>query len=280
MKNIPIIVDGPNYVNRLLELGIKKRFVALQLSGRSLIEFANHMLSSSEEVELDGQCKTLEFVCSQHCFGPSKNKFSLDEQTKFLKRLGMESGVFVEQVTIPGSSEKGVDATVQSKLEELAAESDAIILVSHDRDFIPVLHKLRHKTRVICIAISDNFPPELGNEAHHIISVGRGIPWLFTYKYPWIPIDTLTLEQCADLYANADDRKFNQVRITNNGYVYIECENLDYTGNCIARFETLCAYNRYVGPVAASQSDYIQQEFDDITKVHRENLRGYFDYHP
>ncbi len=278
--NIPIIVDGPNYVNRILELGIEKRFVASQLSGRGMIEFVNHMLSNTHELELKGQCQTLEFVCSQRCFGPSKSKFSTEEQKAFLDRLGMESGVFVEQVTIPGTSEKGVDATIQSKLEDLAADSDAIVLVSHDRDYIPVLRKLRHKTRVICIAVNDNFPAELGYEAHHIIRVGREIPWLFTYRYPWIPVDTLTLEQCADLYANADDRKFNQVRIANNGYVYIECEDLNYTGNCVARFEITCAYNGYVGPVAASDADYIKQEFADITKVHREGLRGYFDYHP
>lgn len=280
MENIPILVDGPNYVNRVLELGIHKHFVASQLSGRGLISFVNHMLSGSEELQTDAECQTLEFICSQRNFGPSKAKFTNEEQDTFLKRLGMESGVFVELVTIPGSSEKGVDSTIQSKLEDLAPESDFIVLVSHDRDFIPVLHKLRHKTRVICIAIHDNFPAELGNEAYHVIHVGREIPWLFTYQYPWIPVDTLTLEECADLYANADDRKFNQVRITNNGYVYIECEDLAYTGNCVARFETSCAYNGYVGPVAASQTDYIQQEFDDIAKVHREGLRGYFDYHP
>ena len=278
--NIPVLVDGPNYVNRVLQLGVDKRFVASQLSGRGLIDFLNHVLSRTTEFRVSGECQTLEFVCSPRNFGPTNAKLTNDEQRGLLSRLGMETGVFVESVIIPGSSEKGVDATIQSKLEEFSLQFEFAVLVSHDRDFIPVLRKLRHRTRIVCVAVGDDFPTELANEAYHTISIGMEMAWLFSYSYPWIPVKTLTMEQCADLFANADDRKFNQVRLSNNGYVFIACDDLSYTGNSVARFEAFSPYNGYVGPKAASSPEYIKQEYADIVAAHKKRLRGYIDYSP
>lgn len=61
-------------------------------------------------------------------------------------------------------------------------------------------------------------------------------------------IETLTLDELKELIANADDRYDNQLRVKNNGEVFISrtvgAENI---GDLKFRFETFDAGNGYVG---------------------------------
>ena len=120
MANVPIVIDGPNFVSRMIEMGIANRFIASQLCMTGLRHFVNQFLA--ELPNSFGQSDTVEFICSQKHLGPGNKKLTKDEQKLFLDRLMNEIGVHVDQVNIPGSSEKGVDATVQIKLEEFAQE--------------------------------------------------------------------------------------------------------------------------------------------------------------
>jgi len=279
MDNIPILIDGPNFINRLIELGIKNKFIACQLTLRGLLEFVNQQLKKINDIK--GRCNTVEFVCSTKRFGPTKNKFTEEEQNSLLHRLMRENGVYVDKIDIPGSTEKGVDSTIQSKIEDFVKHYDAIVLVSHDRDYIPVMKKLRHKIKIITVAINDKFPHELANESFAVIELGPHFVWLFNYSYPFYPIETFTVEQCEDLYSNADDRKFNRVVITKNNYVCIaNDEDINNFFNFKCYFESLVPYNGYVGPLGASDENYIKTEYQDIMNAYKKGFSGYIDFHP
>jgi len=279
MPNVPIIIDGPNFISRMAELGIKNKFIASQLSAAGLRDYVNHFLS--ELPDPPGKSEVVEFVCSQKQMGPEKKKLSQDEQTVLLARLMNEVGVYVDQVNIPGSSEKGVDATVQVKMEEFAKKHPAIVLVSEDRDYVPVLHKLRHETRVITIAVRKDFPLELKNESYATIQVGNEYLWFFTYSYPRYDVNSFTVEQCADLYANADDRTFNRVSISHTGYVFMASGDM-LAKDSLAKvaFESFCPYNGYVGPFAASDDKYMAEKHIDLVKAWKDGHTGILDWRP
>lgn len=279
MVNIPVLVDTPNYINRLLDIGIHPRHISRQLSGVAL---AAHL---TEEVRrlphTTGTCETVEFVCSPRLFGGGSKKFTPTQQAHLLDRLRRETGVHVDQVNIPGTSEKGVDTTIAGRLEDLAGTAPAVVLLSADRDFIPTLHKLRRRLRVILVKLVDPFPVELANEAFATIDMVESQAPTFHYSYPHFNIESLTLEQIQELYAEADDRALNQVRVRNDGMVFISRDHVGANSleDIKFRLETFGARNGYVGPKAASDEKYIDSEFANLTRAWRTGFRGYLDHH-
>ena len=123
MKNIPIIVDGPNFINRVIELRIDPCHIARQLSLQSLMELVNERIVKIKR--LSSQSESVEFVCSKKRFGPKEHQFSEEQQALLLDRLRGQTGVYVDIVDIPGSSEKGVDQTISGKMEDYAADIDS-----------------------------------------------------------------------------------------------------------------------------------------------------------
>jgi NYN domain len=276
--NIPVIIDGSNFVPRVIELGVNPRFISQQLSIRGLIDLLNERLPDVQFVK--GQCETAEFVCSQKLLGSSKTKLTKPEQDVLLARLRSETGVYVDEINIPGGTEKGVDTTVAGRLDDLASSKGCCVLVTRDRDYIPVLHRLRHKLRVIIFDVLGDAPTDLRNEAFATLTLGHDYPSLFTYSYPTIHIARLDEESCGRLFAQADDRRFNQVRVKNNGDVYISCRHTGnkQLGGLRFRFETFTPFNDYVGPRAASDSDYVKRQLSDITTAWNGNHTGLLDY--
>jgi predicted nuclease of predicted toxin-antitoxin system len=276
MKNVPMIIDGPNFINRVLECKIDKLYVANQLILRGLVDLVNHQIAAISG--LRGRVETVEFVYSRKMFGSGKQKFSPEQRATLLRRVSNEPGIYLEEVQIAGSDEKGVDATIQLKLEEFAKDHDEVVLVSHDKDFIPILNKFKHKVRIITVGITDSFPTELQRVSYATVRVGNEYPWLFEYAYPWFPTHTFTERECATMISNADDRLFNYVVISNNGFVHIQPRPVDNDlAKCI--FEASAPYNGYVGPVAASNAAYVSEEYNDIRKAVDRNIEGYIDYH-
>ncbi|OAQ20034.1 NYN domain-containing protein [Thermosulfurimonas dismutans] len=273
MQGIPIIVDGPNYINRVIELGIKPNHIARQLSLESLREIINKKLADFDVKE---KAEIVEFVCSKKKFGPRSQRFSEKEQELLLKRLKAEIGVYVDIVDLPGSSEKGVDTTISSKIEDYAKEVEILILLSSDRDFVPILKKLRGKVKVFLVSLKNDYPIELRNEAYATIFLDYRD--LFKYHYPEFHINDFTKEKCAELFSEADDRILNQLRIDWDGFVFIskkvgamELENIK------VRWETFGRYNEYVGPKAASDDKYIEYQFKQIKLCWERNASGYID---
>lgn len=73
-------------------------------------------------------------------------------------------------------------------------------------------------------------------------------------------VHTLTLEQLTDLVASGDDTKRNQIRIKEDGTIFLSTvvgnNGLD---GIAGRFETFDANNGYVGQTAAANQEYIKR---------------------
>ena len=275
----PIIIDGPNFINRIIELEIDKDIIAKQLTLDGLRKRLNTIF---QETDINIRIDLIEFVCSMKLFGQGTNKFSKLERDSMVKRLMAEKGVHIEEVSLPGSSEKGVDTMVSSMLETFSNKHECISLISHDRDFVPVLKKLREKgKKTYLFALSDKFPIELSNEAYQTIRIDHEWRNYFTYSYPRYFInEDFTKEKFRELVSNANDCQNNQLRVDNNGEVYYSFE---YVGSqningVKFRFETLIAFNGDVGPKAASDKKYITDEYDDIIYGWDHGAEGYYDY--
>lgn len=78
---------------------------------------------------------------------------------------------------------------------------------------------------------------------------------------------TLTIEQLRDLIASGDDSHHNQIRIKENGDIFLSAiigaECLD---GIKGRFETFNAHNGYVGPEAAADDEFVQRLFAAIQR--------------
>jgi hypothetical protein len=276
---VPIVIDGPNFVNRILELEIDKDIIARQIT---LDGFRTGLNSVLEEMHVNIQVDLVEFVCSKKLFGQGVSKFTQEERDSMLQRLMHERGIHIEEVILPGSTEKGVDTTVSTILETYLERNESIFLISHDRDYVPVLKKLRGKDkRIYLIALNDKFPHELSNETYQTIRMDQEWRHFFTYSYPRYYVNKgFTKEQFRDLVSNADDRRHNQLRVDNDGeiyysYKYVGSQEID----CVRfRFETLGAFNCYVGPRAASDKKYVTEEYEDVIYGWNHGARGYYDY--
>lgn len=275
----PIIIDGPNFINRILELEIDKDIIAKQLTLDGLRKRLNSIF---QEMDINIQVDLMEFVCSKKLFGQGTNKFNHQERDSMVKRLMAEKGVHVEEVSLPGSSEKGVDTMVSSMLETFSDKHESVLLISHDRDFVPVLKKLREKgKKTYLFALNDRFPIELSNEAYQTIRIDQEWRHYFTYSYPsYFTNKDFSKEKLREMVSNADDRQHNQLRIDNDGEVYY---SFRYVGSkdidvVKFRFETLVAFNGYVGPKAASDKKYITNEYEEIIYGWNHGAKGYYDY--
>ncbi len=88
---------------------------------------------------------------------------------------------------------------------------------------------------------------------------------------------TLTLDQLRDLIASGDDSHPNQIRIKDNGDIFLSfLVGADHIEGIAGRFETFDAHNGYVGPKAASDPQYVQRIFDTIQNW-KEHPRTYID---
>jgi hypothetical protein len=280
-SEIPILIDGPNFINRILEYGIDKDLISAQLSFEEFRALISHHLSKAD---IPGMPSIVEFVCSKKLFGSGKQKFSQNERDEMLERLMHEKGVHIEVVDLPGSSEKGVDNMVTTKLESFSATFHTIILVSHDRDYVPVMRKMREKgIRIILVSFSQTIPKELVNEAYFTVALNDQYHCLFRYDYPqFFVTDDFTIAKYKQLISGADDRTNNQLRVNTNGLIYISHRavgNQDLAGVQF-RFETYGAFNGYVGPKAASDPKYVKREYDELMLAwkHRKEIDDYIDY--
>lgn len=278
-STVPIVIDGPNFINRLLELEIDNNIVASQITLDGFRERLNEIL---EEMRISVRVDLLEFICSKKLFGQGTNKFTQMERDSMLKRLMQERGTHIEEVNLPGSSEKGVDTTVASMLETYLEKAESIFLISHDRDYVPVLKKLRGKgKRIYTIALNDTFPHELSNEAYQTIRMDGEWRHFFIYSYPRYYINkNFTMEQFRHMLSNADDRQHNQLRVDNDGEVYYSYKHVGAQEIDVVRFryETFNAFNGYVGPKAASDKNYVAEEYEDLVYGWQHGAKGYYDY--
>lgn len=278
MKNIPILVDGPNFINRLLENGINPNHIAKQLSLETLRKTVNAHIDELDH--LAGRCETVEFFCSNKRFGPQAKKFTEDQQVGLLDRLRKEIGVYIDVIDIPGSSEKGIDITISGKIEDYSSDLEAVVLITADRDYIPTLRKLRHKIKVLLVTVKEDYPKELSNEGYATLNLRQEIVGLFKYNYPRFNIEKFDEEQCAELFSQADDRHYNRLIVNKNCDIYFSKEaNLNELNFVKFYWEIYCPYNDYVGPVAASNIEYIRGQTKEIKMAWEKGASGFIDFY-
>lgn len=278
--NVAIFVDGPNFINRLLDMEIDKDLIARQLT---LDGFRSEVVRGLEALgRVEGECDTVEFVCSEKLFGSGRNKFTREERELLLGRLGAEAGVHVEKVYLPGQDEKGVDGTVATGIESFMDHNSAAVLVSADRDFVPLLRRMRERgKKVVTVALNERYPPELTNESYYTLRLADRYAAFFEYAYPRCDIEGLDYASMRRMIANADDRMFNRIQVTRGGQVSINREEWsvpEERPGVKFSFETFAPGNEYAGPRAASDEGHVKEYLEDIHKAWRRGAHGHIDY--
>ena len=81
---IPIVFDGPNFINRILELEIDKDIVAAQLT---LDGFRTRLNAILAEKHITVRVDLVEFVCSKKLFGQGQSKITQTERDSILKTM-------------------------------------------------------------------------------------------------------------------------------------------------------------------------------------------------
>ena len=165
--DIPIVIDGPNFINAFLIDPGDQEIVSQNFSFPRFRHIINQEL---QKFNLCGD--QIEFVCSRRMFGSKETKFTRNQRNLMINRFKKEIGVHVEEVTIPGKKEKGVDITVAEKINVLSQYNRFIVFVSADRDYIPILKRKREEgIRVFTVALFEDFPIEIRNESHMTIDI-------------------------------------------------------------------------------------------------------------
>lgn len=264
-EDIPIIIDGPNYINRILDMSIDKDIISNQLSFNNFRDALKIQLNGKG---INAQLHKIEFICSKKLFGSKSKKFTQIERDVMLEKIMLEQGVHIEEVDLPGSQEKGVDNMITTKIESFSEKYKKIILITNDRDFVPLLSKMRKKeTDIILVSLSKTVPKELINESYIVINLYNQYECLFNYNYPHYPLyRDFDLKKYREIVSNADDRVKNQLRVTKTGFVYLSYKDTAFKNLLLIRFrwETYGAGNGYVGPVAASDSKYIKKGYKEL----------------
>jgi uncharacterized LabA/DUF88 family protein len=279
MTKLSLLIDGPNFINSLIRFGIKHDLIAKQFSLERIEQiFKFDKFFRENQFSID----RIEFFCSDKQFGPQKDKFTRNEQQSMLQNLSREKGVHVNTVSIPGSSEKGVDSSIILRMDEILENSDHLILISSDRDFIPALQKFRKKNKVILTtSLTEDFPIELNNEAYYHITIFDYYSYLFKYKYPYYDMENFSIDECRDLISNADDSFANQLQVSKYGRIHVqkrEYVDSDFPHDLKFHFETAVRYNGYFGSKAASDDDYVKEFLRDVSKCWEEGRDGFVDY--
>ena len=165
-----VIVDGPNLISRLIDLGLDKEKIADNFSLNGLLI---NGIRETLQKEFGGQSSLgLEFIYSVKLPGPSGNKLSKEQWEKFIDRSSRQNAVYLNKIDIKSNQEKGVDVAVAIRLVEVTETCDIICLVSSDNDYIPVLEYLKRKGKYICtVGFLKNHPIELINLSYMFIDI-------------------------------------------------------------------------------------------------------------
>lgn len=165
-----MVIDGPNIISRLIDIGIKKEIIVHQLSINKLY---NDEIKRILRIEFSTiTCLGLEFICSEKSPGPQKKKLSKEEFNILTERLSFENSVYLNKISISSNNEKGVDVAVAMRMIEVSETCDIICLVSSDKDYIPALEFLRKKGKYIVTAgIKEKHPKEIINLSYLFIDL-------------------------------------------------------------------------------------------------------------
>lgn len=166
-----VAIDGANFVNRLIDWGHDAETISKSISIASLAGMIQHQVRS-----IIGTTRSIgvDFFHSPRRMGPQNKKLSKEQQDYLLIRIGTENGVTTREISLMGRKEKGVDIAIASSLFEMSSHCETLVLVSADRDFIPVLRSLKRMGRFVCtVGFYDGYPLDLMNESQYFFDISN-----------------------------------------------------------------------------------------------------------
>ena len=166
-----LVVDGPNFVSRLIERGLVDKF----LEGKASLSGLNGSLRARLGPDLGcGRCLGVDFFCSDKQIGPKGHKLDADQTASLLSTLSKEHLVTVHKVILPGNKEKGVDVVVASKLFEMTDYCETLVLLASDKDYVPALQTVKRKGKfIVTLGFRDKHPEELINLSHQFYDLNE-----------------------------------------------------------------------------------------------------------
>ena len=161
-----IIIDGSNFINRLLEHGVSKEYI---LNEFSLFEFAKDIRGILKAKDLGFQLFTTDFYCSKK----NLSQFNQQETDKLLDKFKEETGVTIHRIPLKtDKKEKGVDSSVITRMFEVQNFYETVVLVASDKDYVPAIEVLRTWGKyVITVGYSDKHPTELINFSYLFLDI-------------------------------------------------------------------------------------------------------------
>jgi uncharacterized LabA/DUF88 family protein len=253
LTGIPIVIDGTNFINRILSL-VTHDLVAAQFWLTGLRSSLRTWIQNSLVFD-----EAIEFVCSERRIGPKRNQLTETEQRQLFERFMREDGVHVDIIRVGGQSrdEKGVDAAVQQHLTEFARRHRNVALVSSDRDYIPVLRELRRQgKRIYLVDIDATVPVALANEAWSVIDIRESWHWLFQSATWQGRADGLTIKDVKLMISWTDPASWVYVAIRSDGTLFVR-DKFGPDDKSI-RFRIERRGPKELGPVAASNQTYVE----------------------
>lgn len=168
-----IIVDGPNFINRLEDHGKDQNYI--------MNTFSFPILQSivQEKLRQNGLASHpfyhTEFIYSNK---ERIGDFVGEERKQLLKKLQHERGVVVREVPLSTGEgrEKAVDMTVFSRMLTMGDANSwrHIVLIAADKDYVPAIEALITKgIHVILLAFADTCPIELINESYLFLDLSE-----------------------------------------------------------------------------------------------------------
>ncbi len=162
-----IIIDGSNFINRLLEHGVSKEYI---LNEFSLFKFAEDIRGILKAKDLRFQLFTIDFYCSKK----NLSQFNQQETDKLLDKFKEETGVTIHRIPLKtDKKEKGVDSSVITRMFEVQNFYETVVLVASDKDYVPAIEVLRTWGEyVITVGYSDKtHPTELINFSYIFLDI-------------------------------------------------------------------------------------------------------------
>lgn len=166
-----VVVDGPNFVNDLHRFGVGRRYIIEELSLESLLTFVRHKIQTLIQTP---RTIGLDFYYSGARFLPEEHKLTQEEMDRFLSRQKEETGVRLHEVALPtrNGKEKGVDASVVTRLFEMKEVCETLVLVSSDTDYVPALETLSRIGRfAVTAGFRETYGIELKNASYLFIDL-------------------------------------------------------------------------------------------------------------
>jgi uncharacterized LabA/DUF88 family protein len=269
---MPVVIDGPNFINAIKSHGIDNESIASYLSLTKL------------KYVLDMQCSLInrswdfgrvDFVCSQKLFGGIGDKFTNDQRERMLRRFKFEAGVHVEETNNEGKEEKGVDVTVAVKLIRYSEGAVVLSLISEDKDYIPVLKYLAEKDRHVMAvkAKKGEYPEGLVNEAYACLDISESIHDLFDCNPIDIELQQLE-EKSKEFLFHAWNRNGSKIVVLDDGQI----KSIQPGAQMPTNTAIFWSYNRVeineVGPLRACEKRFVAWFTHTIKKAVDANYKG------